>query len=347
MKTSNRPAYADFDTEAKFLAIESIIAKRLKQYPNAMCSYSGGSDSDVLLDLIERVRHIYDLPPVRYVFYNTGLEMRATINHVKEQAIKYGVPIEVVRPKVGIVRAVHKYGLPFYSKQFSCAMERAQRHNVPLEIAEEYQNSVDKEAKYAELKRRCPKAVAPINFICGCDKDGKPMRNGQLSLPANKSLYAFMLEHPIPFLISAKCCDYCKKQPAHQYEKQHDMVITGKRAVEGGLRALNVHDNGTPCFFSTKEGVQRLRPIFYVTNADKAWYKSCYNLRYSDAYEVYGFKRTGCCGCPISAKAVEEVERLKPFEPNLYKAVWNVFGEAYRYRQEYEKFKRRNEIGEV
>ena len=46
MKTSNknqyhsrvytdRPAYADFDPPAKFNAIISIIAKRLKQYPNA------------------------------------------------------------------------------------------------------------------------------------------------------------------------------------------------------------------------------------------------------------------------------------------------------------------------
>ena len=51
---TDRPAYADFDAPAKFQAIQSIIAKRLKQHPNAICSYSGGADSDILLDLIER-----------------------------------------------------------------------------------------------------------------------------------------------------------------------------------------------------------------------------------------------------------------------------------------------------
>lgn len=38
----DRPAYADFEAPAKFQAIESIIAKRLTEYPSAVCSYSGG-----------------------------------------------------------------------------------------------------------------------------------------------------------------------------------------------------------------------------------------------------------------------------------------------------------------
>lgn len=53
---TDRPDYADFEAPAKFDAIKSIIAKRLYQHPNAICSYSGGSDSDIMLDLIESVR---------------------------------------------------------------------------------------------------------------------------------------------------------------------------------------------------------------------------------------------------------------------------------------------------
>ena len=45
---TDRPAYADFEAPAKFEAIKSIIAKRLLEHPNAVCSYSGGSDSDIL-----------------------------------------------------------------------------------------------------------------------------------------------------------------------------------------------------------------------------------------------------------------------------------------------------------
>ena len=59
---TDRPDYADFDAPAKFNAIQSIIAKRLREHPNAICSYSGGSDSDIMIDLIERTRKIFDLP---------------------------------------------------------------------------------------------------------------------------------------------------------------------------------------------------------------------------------------------------------------------------------------------
>lgn len=54
-----------------------------------------------------------DLPPVKYAFFNTGLEMAATRNHVKATAEKYGVEIATYRPKVGIVNAVRKNGVPF------------------------------------------------------------------------------------------------------------------------------------------------------------------------------------------------------------------------------------------
>ena len=39
---TERPDYADFDAPRKFQAIESIIARRLTEYPKAICSYSGG-----------------------------------------------------------------------------------------------------------------------------------------------------------------------------------------------------------------------------------------------------------------------------------------------------------------
>lgn len=64
---TDRPPYADFESPAKFEAIKSIIAKRLVEHPNAICSYSGGSDSDILLHLIEQVRKTFDLP-LRYSY---------------------------------------------------------------------------------------------------------------------------------------------------------------------------------------------------------------------------------------------------------------------------------------
>ena len=85
---TDRPQYADYPAAQKFEAIKSIIARRLKEHPKAICSYSGGSDSDIMIDLIEQVRKIYSLPPVDYCFFNTGLEMDATKRHVHETAKK-------------------------------------------------------------------------------------------------------------------------------------------------------------------------------------------------------------------------------------------------------------------
>lgn len=343
---TDRPAYADFDAPAKFTAIQSIIAKRLKQYPKAICSYSGGSDSDILIDLIERTRILFTLPPVKYVFFNTGLEMKATKDHVKAVAERYEVEIEECRPKIGIVTAARRYGIPFVSKIMSARLSEWQKKGVPLSIAEEYEQAEDKAAKRKELKERYPKCESLINFLCCCNSAGEPRPNIQLVINSSKYMRDFIGEYPPDFKISAKCCDYCKKQVAHQVQKDYDMIITGERRDEGGMRSVPRKDNTSLCFTETASGQYRLRPLYYVSDSDKAWYKEHYQIKYSDAYEVYGLTRTGCCGCPISYKAVEDLEKIRPYEPNVVKAAWNIFGKSYEYRQKYNTYKaeRANEI---
>ena len=233
---TDRPPYADFDAPAKFTAIQSIIAKRLVQHPNAICSYSGGSDSDIMIDLIEQTRKLFELPPVKYVFFNTGLEMRATKEHVKFVAQKYGVEIEKVRPKIGIVQASRKYGIPFVSKIMSAGLSEFQSKNVPLSVAQEYDEAEDKAAKRKELKKRYPKCESLINFLCCCNSAGEPRPNIQLVINSSKYMRDFINEYPPDFKISAKCCDYCKKQVAHKVQKDFEMIITGERRDEGGLR---------------------------------------------------------------------------------------------------------------
>ena len=34
-------------------------------------------------------------------------------------------------------------------------------------------------------------------------------------------------------------------------------------------------------------------------------------------------------------------EKIRPYEPVLVKAAWNIFGDSYRYRQQYNDYKRR------
>ena len=336
---TDRPAYADFDAPAKFQAIQSIVARHLKQHPNAICSYSGGADSDILIDVIERARNIFGLPPVKYVFFNTGLEMKATKDHVKATAAKYGVEIETVRPKTNIVMASRKYGIPFVSKIMSAGLSEWQKKDVPLSVAQEYDQAEDKEAKRQELRERYPKCESVLNFLCCCNSKGEPRPNIQLVINSSKYMRDFIGEYPPDFKISADCCTYCKKNVAHQIQKGFDMVITGERRDEGGMRSVPRKDNTSLCFTETSSGQYRLRPLYYVSDADKAWYKAYYGLRYSDAYEVYGLTRTGCCGCPISYKAIADLELIRPYEPNLVKAAWNIFGKSYEYRQKYNAYK--------
>lgn len=345
---TDRPPYADFDSPAKFQAIQSIIAKRLKEHPKAICSYSGGADSDILIDLLERTRTVFRLPEVKYVFFNTGLEMQATKDHVEATAKKYGVEIQTIRPAKGndIVSATRREGIPFVSKIMSAGLSEWQKKGIPLSIAEEYEAAEDKGAKRAELKERYPKCESLINFLCCCNSKGEPRPNIQLVINSSKYMRDFIGECPPDFKISANCCNCCKKQTAHRIQKDFEMVITGERRDEGGMRSVPRKDNTALCFTETSDGQYRLRPLYYVSDVDKAWYKKHYGIRYSDAYEVYGLTRTGCCGCPISCKAVEDLERIRPYEPTLVKAAWNVFGPSYLYRAQYNEYKKNRKEAE-
>lgn len=343
---TDRPEYADFDAPAKFQAIESIIARRLTEHPRAICSYSGGSDSDIMIDVIERTRIMFRLPEVKYEFINTGLEMQATKDHVRETAEKYGVEIMEIRPKVGIVQAARKYGIPFMSKILSQGLEIWQKKGIPMTISEEYAEAEDKAAKRRELKERYPKCEKLINFLCCCDSDGNPRQNMQLTINGSKYMREFLMENSPDFKISAKCCNYCKKQIAHIVQKDFEMVITGERRDEGGVRSVVKNGNAALCFGETSSGQFRLRPLYYVSDNDKTWYKKYYGIQYSDAYEKYGMKRTGCCGCPISYRAVEDLELIRPYEPNVVKAAWNIFGKSYEYRKKYNEYKERRRKGE-
>ncbi len=336
---TDRPVYADYDAPHKFQAIQGIIGRRLREHPNAMCSYSGGSDSDIMLHLIESTRKLFNLPPIIYYFFETGLEMEATRRHVKEQAERYGVDMRTVRPKMNIVQATRKYGQPFVSKIMSAGLEGVQKKNIPLEIHDEYNGAEDKQAKRQELKERYPGCETTINFLCCCNSKGEPRPDIQLVINSSKYMLDFIKENPIPFQVSNKCCDTCKKQPAHAIEKNYEMVITGERRDEGGMRSVPRKDCTTMCFTETARGTFRLRPLYYVSDADKEWYKEFYGLKYSDAYEVYGLKRTGCCGCAISARAAADLEQIRKYEPNVVKAAWNIFGDSYRYRAAYNEYK--------
>lgn len=112
--------------------------------------------------------------------------------------------------------------------------------------------------------------------------------------------------------------------------------ITGERQAEGGLRAVRHHSCFEPLHSS---GIPKYMPLYFWSDEDKAQYKEHYGLRYSDCYEVYGMKRTGCCGCPFNSRFEEDLEIVKQYEPQLYKAAIAIFGKSYEYTRAYRKFR--------
>jgi hypothetical protein len=70
-------------------------------------------------------------------------------------------------------------------------------------------------------------------------------------------------------------------------------------------------------------------PLWWWSDETKHEFKEKEGIRYSDCYEVYGMKRTGCCGCPFNLNIADDLQAMYEYEPRLFKACMAVFGQAY------------------
>ena len=95
-----------------------------------LVSYSGGSDSDIMLDLIQKViKETNWKGEIKYVWFDTGIEYQATKDHIPFIENKYNIKIDKVRAKVPVPLGCKKFGLPFLSKYASQMISRLQAHN--------------------------------------------------------------------------------------------------------------------------------------------------------------------------------------------------------------------------
>ena len=290
-----------------------------------LCSISGGSDSDIMLDIIHDVD---DSGKVTYYWINTGLEYQATKEHLDELERKYNIEIVRLKPDKPIPTCIKEYGVPFLSKYVSEQMMRLQKHGFqwedePLEV----------------LLQKYPKCKTALQWWCGerySDKDGY-QKISRFSIERNRFLKEFIIANPPDFLISNKCCEYTKKLPAKRFirECDADLEITGVRKAEGGIRSANYK---TCCSESKSKGCDTYRPVFWYTDSDKIAYEDFFGVTHSRCYTEYGLRRTGCVGCPFSKHINEELEIIRVYEPNLYKAAVHIFGKSYEYTAKYRAF---------
>ena len=90
---------------------KSFLTTRAKynQYNKILISISGGSDSDILLDLLCK----FDKSKLMFIFFDTGLEYQATKDHLNYLEQKYDIEIireKAIKPKPLTCR---DYGQPF------------------------------------------------------------------------------------------------------------------------------------------------------------------------------------------------------------------------------------------
>lgn len=114
----------------------------------------------------------------------------------------------------------------------------------------------------------------------------------------------------------------------------YDLMITGVRKAEGGARAAKYKS----CFTENDEKCDFYRPLFWYKEADKIDYETNYEVTHSECYTEYGFKRTGCAGCPYNKEVDEDLAIIQEYEPNLYKAAHHIFGDSYEYTHRYREF---------
>jgi 3'-phosphoadenosine 5'-phosphosulfate sulfotransferase (PAPS reductase)/FAD synthetase len=185
------------------------------------------------------------------------------------------------------------------------------------------------------------KNVSHNTEIAFNNPDGQVMKN--MFDPNKKGKYAIFKwidlldKKKVDFLISDKCCNYLKKKPAHEFEKETGKVpITAQMANESIVREDQWIKNGCNAFDISRP---ISNPMSFWTENDVFQYIYENNLRiapvYGDVvpedgqlsmcdvgckYQSTGCHRTGCifCGFGAHLDKVSRFVRLKETHPKQY-----------------------------
>lgn len=303
--------------------------RNVNEHKNVMVSVSGGADSDIMIDMLLRFSHIYgiDNSIFHFVFFDTGIEYEATKKHLLYLQTKYNIEIEKIKAIVPVPLGCKKYGVPFFSKRVSQMIGGLQKHNF------DFKNDTMKDYEY--LSKKYFSAKSYIGWLTANDSKNANDKRFNCDPIMREYLYKF----PPQFNISDKCCNGAKKNTGDNYAKTNkiDLRCLGLRKAEGGIRSTAYQT----CFSSANDkcNFDNYRPIWFFGDKDKEFYKTNFDIKHSDCYEVWGFKRTGCAGCPFNSRFEEVLLQVKKYEPMLYNACNHIFGESYEYTRAYRKFK--------
>lgn len=287
------------------LAVEEAIQRIKTAYTKTggkiYLSFSGGKDSTILAELIKMA----GLPtPPAFVFVNTGIELRATLDFVNKYSYTNKV---ILKPRKPFGKVLKEYGVPAISKVKSECLYTYQKHkDNPLDFA------------------RCRQLINGE-----IEKGGKPQ--GKRSQVCLKYDHFHFLSPDLDYKIANKCCLYLKKYPFEDYTKKQGMLgtFTGIRVAEGGVRSMKY--NSCTSFRKVADvDILMSMPIYDWTDELCDSFIEKYQVELSKAYTEYKCTRTGCAGCPFSKNIREDLKVLYTFEPLMYKACMKWMGKVYQ-----------------
>lgn len=198
-----------FDSYAKCLSV-------FKKFDNIEVGISGGSDSDIILDICERAAKELSIK-VNYVFFDTGLEYKATKEHLDFLEEKYKIEIERYKAIKPIPVSLRQHGQPFLSKYVSAMITRLQKHDFDFSIADTM--------TFEEAYKIYPKCKSGLMWFYNMNensytKDGKLRCISSFNIDRNKGLRQFLIDNPPQFKISDACCLYAKKKVSKKISKR-------------------------------------------------------------------------------------------------------------------------------
>ena len=299
----------------------SFTKSRIREFvrkENAYFSFSGGKDSEVLVYLGAQTLKELGYSEMHVAYVNTGLEYLSVRKFVKtfcdyvEEHVGIRIILHELSPEMNFFSVLSEEGYPVISKEVSQCI---------------------REARYG-LANGDGTYSYRLEKLNGTHKD----KNGNLSA-YNMPQYKFLLD--APFMISEKCCNITKKDPAKQFEEKTGCApIMATMACESRLRRSKWINNG--CNIFNGERPNSCPMSFWLTNDVLEYiYKnnlpiaSAYGsivaeseiegqmdiLSYLGAYEgckycTTGCDRTGCIFCLFGiTQDPERILRLQKMEP--------------------------------
>lgn len=240
--------------------------------------------------LMAIVRDLYPNTPA--LFSNTGLEFPELVAFTRQFKDVYEV-----RPSKPFHHVVAEYGWPVSSKKIALMVETVRANR--------------------------PTRAASINLYL------KGMNRAGIYVPRWKIPQKWRILLDAPFKVSAKCCDFLKKEPFKKHEKTgRYSYITGQMATDSEQRRESYLRTGCNAFNAGRG--PKSNPMSFWTKEDVWAFVRAHGLPYASVYDM-GYTKTGCVFCGFGChldKTPNRFQLLKQTHLKLWEYVMHNLGMA-------------------